>query len=307
MTIFEFSTKFPDDSTCRNHLRLEREKQGIICKNCQNIKHYWQSGRSQWQCSKCRFRTTLRSGTIMESSNLSILIWYKTMFLMSATKKSFSANEMQRQLGLKRYEPVWYMMHKIRLSMGNRDDSYSLHGWVEIDEGLFETVKAKGKPSEPLKRGRGSQRQSKILVMAESRQIKPNSNKPYIKQRACGFFKMKKIESFKSIDIIPIVSECLSPTSNALTDALSSYNKLSAVINHHKVINKAPKKTVKLLPWVHIAISNAKRTLLSTYHQVSDQFIQNYLNEFCYKLNRRFFTTNIFDRLITAAIAAVWY
>ncbi|VXC32980.1 hypothetical protein CHRYSEO8AT_530035 [Chryseobacterium sp. 8AT] len=48
----------------------------------------------------------MKSGTIMQNSNLSFLIWYKTMFLMSVTKKGFSAKEIQKQLGLKRYEPV---------------------------------------------------------------------------------------------------------------------------------------------------------------------------------------------------------
>ena len=67
---------------------------------------------------KCRSRTSLRSGTIMQSSNLSFLIWYKTMFLLTATKKDFSSKEIQRQLGLKRYEPVWVMVHKLRKANG---------------------------------------------------------------------------------------------------------------------------------------------------------------------------------------------
>ncbi len=41
--------------------------------------------------------------------------------LMSTTKKGFSAKEIQRQLGLKRYEPVWAMVHKLRKVMGDRD------------------------------------------------------------------------------------------------------------------------------------------------------------------------------------------
>ena len=49
----------------------------------------------------------MKSGTIMENSNLSYLIWYKTMFLLTTTKKGFSSKEIQKQLGLKRYEPVW--------------------------------------------------------------------------------------------------------------------------------------------------------------------------------------------------------
>ncbi|HIP36061.1 MAG TPA: IS1595 family transposase, partial [Crocinitomix sp.] len=41
--------------------------------------------------------------------------------------------------------------------------------------------------------------------------------------------------------------------------------------------------------WVHIAISNAKRTLLGIYHKIKGKYLQLYLDEFCYKLNRRYF------------------
>jgi hypothetical protein len=34
------------------------------------------------------------------------------MFLQTATKKGFSSKEIQRQLGLKSYEPVWSMVYK---------------------------------------------------------------------------------------------------------------------------------------------------------------------------------------------------
>ena len=60
--------------------------------------------------------------------------------LMTLTKKSFSALEMQRMLGHKRYEPIWFMMHKIRRVMSKRDEKYQLKGSLEFDEGFFERV-----------------------------------------------------------------------------------------------------------------------------------------------------------------------
>ena len=60
----------------------------------------------------------------MESSNLSFMIWYKTIFLMSTRKKGFSSMEMQRRLGLKRYEPIRAMVHKLRKTMGQRNDRF---------------------------------------------------------------------------------------------------------------------------------------------------------------------------------------
>ena len=73
----------------------------------------------------------------MQSSNLSFLTWYKAMFLMSVTKKGFSAKEIQKQLGLKRYEPVWAMVHKLRKAMGTRDAGYALERMIEFDEGYY--------------------------------------------------------------------------------------------------------------------------------------------------------------------------
>ena len=62
------------------------------------------------------------------------------MMLLTSTKKSFSALEVQRQLGHAYYEPIWYMLNKIRYAMGKRDDNYTLSDQVELDEGFFETV-----------------------------------------------------------------------------------------------------------------------------------------------------------------------
>ena len=69
----------------------------------------------------------------------------------------------------------------------------------------------------------------------------------------------------------------------------------------HQVIE--PKQVGKILPWVHIAISNAKRLLLDVYHDIRPDYLQSYLNEFCYKFNRRTFGDKLFDRLVVAALA----
>jgi hypothetical protein len=64
-----------------------------------------------------------------------------------------------------------------------------------------------------------------------------------------------------------------------------------------------PKDAENVLPWVHTMISNAKRTLLGAYHMVSKKYIQNYLDEFCCKVNRRYFGEELSDRLLIACVA----
>lgn len=50
-------------------------------------------------------------------------------------------------------------------------------------------------------------------------------------------------------------------------------------------------------------ISNDKRMLLDIYHNIRPEYLQNYLNEFCYKFNRRYFGENLFDRLLIICVS----
>ena len=63
--------------------------------------------------------------------------------------------------------------------------------------------------------------------------------------------------------------------------------------------------TKETLRCVHIAISNAKRNLLGNYHKIKGKYLQLYLDEFVYKLNRRYFKDRIFDRLVIANITGL--
>jgi ISXO2 transposase-like protein len=73
------------------------------------------------------------------------------------------------------------------------------------------------------------------------------------------------------------------------------------------VVVKNKKEVSKAFPWVHIAISNMKKKIIGLHHHVKDEYMQNYLNEFCYKFNRRKPEINLFEKLMTAALATSWY
>lgn len=95
------------------------------------------------------------------------------MHLLTSTKKSFSAAELQQQLGHKNYNSIWAMLHKLRNAMRKRDSEYGICGTVELDEGFFSTETQDEEKDRPLKRGRGSQRKSKVLVMAQTEEGSP--------------------------------------------------------------------------------------------------------------------------------------
>jgi len=311
MNLLDFNSRFPSENFCRLYLKAKRENDGVCCKQCGSKKHYWFDRMMIWKCAQCGSRINLRAGTIMEKSHIPVRIWFMCIHLMTSTKKSFSALEMQRQLGLKRYEPVWYMMQKIRSSMGKRDKRYQLKGNIEVDDAFFEIVDIKDDLSNnaqnsDLKRGRGSEKQMSVMVMVES---EPNPKQANIhkKNRSMGFVKMVTMDNLNSVGINYEINNGVNNTSTVLTDGYRSYSRVKEVVSNHIQMVVPPKEAHKMLPWVHTVISNAKRGFLGVHHSIGKDYLQNYLNEYCWKLNRRNFTSDLFDRMIIAGVNDTWH
>ena len=109
------------------------------------------------------------------------------------------------------------------------------------------------------------------------------------------------METHKSEEINQTIKESIDDKSIVFTDKSTSYVDIEDYVEMH-ITEKSDKETTEnTLKWVHIFISNAKRNLLGNYHKIKGKYLQLYLNEFVYKLNRRFFGDKIFDRLVVAA------
>ena len=93
-----------------------------------------------------------------------------------------------------------------------------------------------------------------------------------------------------------------------MTDGRRCYSPLKNIAKeYHVKIIRDKKQVCEAFPWVHIAISNAKKKLKGLHHHVKNEYMQHYLNEFCYKYNRRFFKHLTFNRPITATLTDVWF
>jgi transposase-like protein/Zn ribbon nucleic-acid-binding protein len=304
MNLLNFVEQYPDESSCKAKWKSIRDAQGVTCPRCQSTEHYWKKDRDSYECKKCGCRQSLRSNTVMHGSNLPFRYWFVAIHLLTSTKKSFSAAELQRQLGHKRYEPIWYLLHKLRSVMGKRDEQYQLSGIIELDEGFFTTEISEEEKKKPLKRGRGSQRKTKVLVMAESTPVEDEKATKSGKSRKVNHIKMIVIPDLQAETITPLVEDNLSCESIIDSDNSTSYVKLKDIVKEHNPQIIAKENVGKILPWVHIAIRNVyPRQFLNIYHQMGSLHLQNYLNEFCYKFNRRYFGENLFDRLMLASVS----
>lgn len=250
----------------------------------------------------------------MESSKLPYRYWFAAMHFLTVNKKSFSAKSIQEELGHKRYEPIWAMLHKLRVVMGVRDTKYQLTDWIELDEGFFEKVNDKQDDTDDKglaesKRGRGSQKQAKVLVAVESNpKTADDKEKKHNKGRKVGHLKMIVMDDLTKKGINYEVIKGVDKDTVVETDGYRGYGGLKDLVKEHKVtVMVNPKEASSVFPWVHIAISNAKRLLLGIFHRINDKYLQNYLNEYCYRFNRRHMKEAIFDRLLIAAVSYTSY
>jgi hypothetical protein len=80
------------------------------------------------------------------------------------------------------------------------------------------------------------------------------------------------------------------------SDGSTRYSELKNDFDHRPAT--IPKKEAgKMLPWVHKAISDARILLLDVHHKIDDDFLQNYLNAYVFKLNRRYFIRLLYRAL----------
>ena len=194
---------------------------------------------------------------------------------MTTDKRGVSALLLQRQLGLQRYETAWMMLHKFRRAMVNlaRDP---LRGEVEVDETWVGGAQAGLRGSRQLK----GRKAALVLVAVEKR------------GRATGRIRMAVIPDFKSATLTAFLKQNVAPGSTVYTDGLKSFTGLQEAGFKH-VPRSQPlridlrKGAKSAVPLADRAIGNLQQWLIGTYHGVSRDQLQFYLDEFVFRYNRR--------------------
>ena len=91
---------------------------------------------------------------------------------------------------------------------------------------------------------------------------------------------MQVIPNLRAETIDEFVMDNLEPESQLTTDNSTSYTHFVDMVEEHHAQVIPPREVGRVLPWVHIVISNAKREILDVFHNVKDTFMQNYLMSF---------------------------
>ena len=138
-----------------------------------------------------------------------------------------------------------------------------------------------GGASHSGKRGRGTDKAKIVVALSKT------------ENGAALFTRMQVVDDVTSKTLQQVVDETVAPGSKIECDGYRSYRNLSGVELDAKKYEPGD------LHWLHKAISNLKAFLLGTYHSRCTQ-LQAYLDEFCFRFNRRKTGDQIFSCLARA-------
>jgi IS1 family transposase/transposase-like protein len=291
MTAAQFEAAFPDEDACKAYLVARRWPQGVRCPRCGNPAVYdLPSRRWHWQCEKCApdgYRFSHIAGTIFENTNKPLRDWYRVTHTMLTSKKSVSALQIMRTMGFGSYKTAWYMCHRIRTALVERDMD-KLGGIVEVDE-TFVGGKAKNRHYDKRDGKPGPTASGKAIVAGAVRRK--------------GNVAARVIANVRSSTLQAFVNEAVSEKVSLLcTDQWVGYKGLDknfphATVDHARrqyVVGAVHTQTIEGF-W-----SIFKRGIVDSFHKVTAKYLPLYVVEFQFRYNNRF-NEDIFGTAIEGA------
>lgn len=232
---------------------------------------------ARWQCRECNRAFSVTIGTLFHGTHIPLRNWFLVLALMLNAKKSASAYQIARDLGMRR-PTVWSMMQRIRTAMAaDPAQERLLHGIVEVDETYVGGKPRKGNKRDddtPNKRGRGTKKVPVIgAVERGGRVVARVANPGELSAKGIGKFLARFVDPAGTL---------------LITDEYKGYNRVSetmlhATITHAKSYADGLTHTNSIESFWAIV----KRAWYGSHHHYSRKYMPLYISEACYKYNRR--------------------
>jgi hypothetical protein len=226
------------------------------------------------KCYDCRKPFTVKVGTIFEASHVKLNLWLQAIYLIAASKKGFSSNQLHRTLGVT-LKTAWFMSHRIREAM--RDGALapfgSGGGVVEADEtfiGRRKGVEAK----------QGVTHKMKVLTLLD---------------RNSGATRSVVIEDLRPETVAPIIRANVSREAILMTDEAHRFKKLGKEFAGHESVNHARDEYVRYdVPGLKITTNTIegyfgifKRGMRGIYQHCGEQHLHRYMAEYDFRYSNR--------------------
>ncbi|MGA2516206.1 MAG: IS1595 family transposase [Thermodesulfobacteriota bacterium] len=268
---------FHNEEAAYSFIEAKVWPQGPVCPHCGSKERISKmNGKSTriglYKCYVCRKPFTVKVGTIFEDSHIPMRFWLQAIYLLCASKKGISANQLHRTLGVT-LKTAWFMGHRIREAMREGElVPFGMNGnTVEVDETFI------GK-EENIPMRRGYAHKCKVLSLLD---------------RELGKTRSMVVDNVTASELVPILKENIAREAQIMTDDAGQYRYLYQDFLKHGTVHHSKKEYVSLEnPDIHTNtvegyFSIFKRGMKGIYQHCKKQHLHRYLAEFDFRYNKR--------------------
>ena len=271
ISLIELFKMFPDDATAEAFFVDERWPDGLECPYCEsdNVQSGAKHKTMPFRCRACRKRFSVKTGTVMEASNIGYQKWALAAFLLTTSLKGVSSMKLHRDLSVSQ-KTAWFMAHRIRQAWLNEQEPFE--GPVEADETFVGGLEKNKHSDKKIKSGRGTVGKTAVVG---------------VKDRETGKVAAQVVSGTDAASLVPFVTDHTETDALVYTDEHKGYVPLPRrreTVAHgvgEYVNGQAHTNGIESF-W-----SMLKRGYHGTYHQMSSKHLDRYVTEFAGRHNQR--------------------